>query len=1301
MRQTLYVALLIPCLAASVSSYWYENVLHNGISPFMPNTSAYTIFRSVLDYGADPTGTSDSYNAFNNAVRAGNGTYTRASSGYSNNLGSTYTPGYNYLGASMQTAIIYIPGGTYLIGNGLQLFVNTIIIGDPTNPPTLKLTSGFNTGWLFYGKDLSYNSPAALFMQIKNIRIDSTPVSPGTLTKLIDWSVGVGCYISNVNFTMPRGSSSHYAIAIPYGLSSLILSNINIIGGNTGILLDAAQQLQMKSISFNGTGVGITIKQCFNCLFTDMSFYNVAVGVDMTSSTTSASPNGDIGALTLMDTTANSVGTLVKTVSPSKGGDHTLILQNVQGYNVTNMVDINSGAILVNGTNFTTNAWVYGYTYTLGSNGSSTIGTYPISRDPSLLNSVGEYVTLPCPTFVGLQAINVKNVTGYPVAGNGYTDDTINLQYIISNYINYVLYFPAGTYRVTQTLFFPPNSRIHGEGWSTLSAWGPLFNNASAPVPLALVGNPGDVGVAQFVDMQFTVGQPLPGCILMRVNMAGNNPGDVGLWNTYFRVGGIAGSWVLTNCTNNCQSAYLSLHLTNTSSSYLENVLGIAADRDIDYAMFKQNVSAARGILIESRLPTWLHGTSFQHHALYQYNFRNVNSLFVGLHHTEGSIFQGQGAPSNLMAPSGWTINPNLGDPDFSNCPVNSTGCRMAWHMYINRVSGAYLYGTSLNSVTNNGVACLDNTCQQNAAFVGDSRGIVWMGINTHYAQNMISFNSGNPLTSANNTGPFGGLIGLYLHNVGPITLYVQPSNLSLALSMASQVSVGATLIFTSNSVYNTPSSISTSSGIYLNMISTVGAVLTSNILVNANSTFNGMTFSNSTITFATSSPPSFSGCNFYASNVTVLSNLGLTINNCNFVGASGVQSTAILYSGGGSVSVFGSTFSNYNSMYGAIYASQPISLYSTNFTGNSGPNGAALYLDLGSSAVINNCVFTNNVALVNGGAIYNAASSLTITGSSFYSNSALRGGALYLSPSQPNQTVTLTGSYFERNYASQGGVLFTPASNTILFTSSQFVACYSTTDGGVIYNSGSFTGINNSSSLNTYALGDGGFIRVVSGGVLMMSYSNVTNANAQNGGAIRADGGTNLSLLGLTLSGCVANQGGAIHSKGLMTFRSTTLYNNSALLGGGLYLDVLGTAYVSRGIFQNNNCTTAGCAVYVAGSLVLAQSVMVNNNGKTGSCLTMNHVLIPSGSAVMLAGGRVIAQNSTISYNQATVGGVVQIDNGHFIISGGMLFNNTGVSPIYSGVFGIDSGTATISNCGFTYITGRSDSNVNNLLLP
>ena len=52
-----------------VSNFWYEQITHNGESPFIPDGGKWKVFRNVVaDYGADPSGNKDSSSAFQKAI---------------------------------------------------------------------------------------------------------------------------------------------------------------------------------------------------------------------------------------------------------------------------------------------------------------------------------------------------------------------------------------------------------------------------------------------------------------------------------------------------------------------------------------------------------------------------------------------------------------------------------------------------------------------------------------------------------------------------------------------------------------------------------------------------------------------------------------------------------------------------------------------------------------------------------------------------------------------------------------------------------------------------------------------------------------------------------------------------------------------------------------------------------------------------------------------------------------------------------------------------------------------------------
>jgi len=267
-----------------------------------------------------------------------------------------------------------------------------------------------------------------------------------------------------------------------------MMGDLTFNGGAIGLQMDN-QQYEGKSLVFNGyevshkrlclylptissCNIGIKVAHCFDCVFTNINFMNCGTGVDMTG--------GSVGSVILLDSTASSVGVVVRTDSESTG-DHTLVIENFnKGSSIGAVVSASGNTVLNSGVSET---WVYGNAYTNGgpSTGSHQTGTTYTTSRPSSLLSNGKFVTIAPPTYKQYSAsrfINVKSVAGYPVRGDGTTDDTASLNSIISMYAGCkILFFPQGAYIVTNTLFFPAGSRVVGEAWSVISATGSNFYN--------------------------------------------------------------------------------------------------------------------------------------------------------------------------------------------------------------------------------------------------------------------------------------------------------------------------------------------------------------------------------------------------------------------------------------------------------------------------------------------------------------------------------------------------------------------------------------------------------------------------------------------------------------------------------------------------------------------------------------------------------------------------------------------------------------------------------------------------------
>ena len=283
------------------------------------------------------------------------------------------------------------------------------------------------------------------------------------------------------------------------------------------------------------------------------------------------------------------------------------------------------------------------------------------------------------------------------------------------------------------------------------------------------VGLPGEIGVAQVSDMLFTVADVLPGCILLQVNMAGFSQGDVGVWNSHFRVGGAAGSAVETKCQGPypCKAAFLLLHLTPSASVYIEDMWGWTADHDLDQN-YNQLISTGRGALIESTRGSWLVGTAFEHNTLYQFNIVSAANVFIGMQQSETPYWQGTGGPAQAPAP--WTPNGAFGDPTFSNCATNDANCRMAWYERIVSGSNLYLYGSGFWTFFNDVGDCLgvNGTCQDNAAEIVESpTQLYWWNLNTRGCLNLLLDDGVVLETQNNNPGSWGAVVAATLTHAG------------------------------------------------------------------------------------------------------------------------------------------------------------------------------------------------------------------------------------------------------------------------------------------------------------------------------------------------------------------------------------------------------------------------------------------------------------------------------------------------------------------------------------------------------
>ena len=383
---------------------------------------------------------------------------------------------------------------------------------------------------------------------------------------------------------------------------------------------------------------------------------------------------------------------------------------------------------------------------------------------PSALLSNGKIFERTKPQYETVSASSFVSVKANGAKGDGSTDDTQAIQNVFNSVqAGEIVYFDHGAYRITDTVKVPPNITIVGEIWPLIMADGGSFNDSSSPKPVFQVGNPGDVGNVEMSDLIFETLGPAPGAILMEWNVQESAPGSCGLWDCHFRIGGTAGTHLQQDtCQGNvtgsfqfnpdCSGAFLLLHLTQTSTAYIENVWLWVADHELDMAQHNQtNIFNGRGMLIESQGPAWLYGTSVEHSQLYNYQVSNAQSIFMGAIQTETAYMQSM--PNALNG--GFTPNPAYGDPNFADCTDDF--CRKTWGLRIVDSEDIFMYGGGLYSFFDNySQDCLlTESCQTNMVDIECSTGVYLFGLNTKASTNMVSVNGQSAALQSDNANWF------------------------------------------------------------------------------------------------------------------------------------------------------------------------------------------------------------------------------------------------------------------------------------------------------------------------------------------------------------------------------------------------------------------------------------------------------------------------------------------------------------------------------------------------------------------
>ncbi|PRP77587.1 hypothetical protein PROFUN_00448 [Planoprotostelium fungivorum] len=738
--------------------FWLGRKQHTSLSAFQNGT--YQVFRNVMDYGAKGDGVADDTEPIRRAIADGR-------------------CGPNCDSSTTRYAVIYFPSGVYRVRSTIPLYFMTLMVGDANDVPTIRASPDFigdriieaNTdtnGGNWFRIQVSENPQVTthstqnnFHQQMRNLKIDTTAVPAQIPITAIRWMVAQGSSLFKIQIELSsQPGTQHRGILCESGSASYF-GDVTVSGGDTGVII-GNQQFNIKGLTIRNTRVALRILWGWGWVFHQLSVYNSTRGLDI-SGMNGQQPS--VSSMAVVDSQFDQVTEAIVTVAGHGTADVTLTLDHVKFHRVDRAVVDTAGTVLLSGSmeTLTIDIFLTGRIYNSPTQGFDYRGlTKRMERPTTLTDKNDLYIVRPRPQYEGANLDDVIDVRAMGARGDGNQDDTAALQLAIDSAGCRIVFLPAGTYRLTRTLFVPAGTRMVGEAWSQLMAHGPSFSDPAHPEPMIQVGLPGDVGSVELSELMFTAAGPAQGAILVQWNIrdSPNSPASAGMWDCHFRIGGAVGTYQqieqcpasAANVIPECLGVFMMMHVTASASIYMENVWGWTADRDMD-SPGQPHISVynGRGLLMESRQASWLYGTSFEHSINFQYNFYNASNIFVSMLQTETPYYQ-----PNVPAPLNSFLGTHYSDPDFSNC--QSKTCMMSQALRIFNSEDIIISGANMYSFFNGyDQACLSTSSCQDAVFFHESprSGVYVYNLITLGTSSMAEFGTQEIIPQADNKNGF------------------------------------------------------------------------------------------------------------------------------------------------------------------------------------------------------------------------------------------------------------------------------------------------------------------------------------------------------------------------------------------------------------------------------------------------------------------------------------------------------------------------------------------------------------------
>ena len=373
----------------------------------------------------------------------------------------------------------------------------------------------------------------------------------------------------------------------------------------------------------------------------------------------------------------------------------------------------------------------------------------------------------------------------------------------------------------------------------------------------------------------------------------------------------------------------------------------------------------------------------------------------------------------------------------------------------------------------------------------------------------------------------------------------------------------------------------------------------------------------------------------------------------------------------------------------GAIVNNGTLTLNTVTVSNCSGLQGGAIKNNQGATLNLNSCTFDTNEAATNdnnggdGGAVWNSGK-LVLYNTSFKDCSAVNGAAIY---NEASGTISMgdnnsTTSFYSNKASGDGGAIYNLG--TMNMNSTTFSTNIASDQAGAVWNIGilTFKGCDflynkANTAAGLYVAPNGKGNVTINGGSFKQNVANIdgggiyceytmnldavtfedNKAKGGNGGAFYISAIGNVTITDENSVGNNINNnsasanGGGIYTLGKLSFTRLTAKNNSADLGGFLYIDANGNVVINtNSTITENTATTLGGGIYDAGTLNMQGKISVKKN--TAADSQTSNVYLTSGKVITVTG----------ALDASGIGICLEDINGTF--TSGYGTNNSATSP-------------------------------------